>query len=344
MSTTIIPCKSRYMNTSSITFCREVKEYIGGGYSFDRSFDHVTDEPLVPEGISLFFSPNATQCILAFGEYKIGRCNFVLDVAVDKDLVHPNIYNVLGAMRTSSGHGLFRIVTLMHWITGEFFPEILSLEEKLNHRDSLVIVDAVQAFGTLTEDEIQAIYKLVLNGTIVVGCLQKWLGCPVPLGFALVPTFLLEEDTALQEHLSIRDYLGPSIGERSGYETFPDTYSASLAPLLIQPLRCALGNDPEASERLRRVISANRHFICESVNESSILGSIVTKNDCRGMVAASAMTEEAVRISETLFKNGFVHSIFHDFPCAGTSTLRLSAPLVEMDAESRNLFQASLLE
>lgn len=335
---------SRYMNTASITLNRGVNVDIVTGYFSGRSGDCAFDKLVVPQGVSMFFSPNATQCMLAFVEYKILRCNFSLDVALDKALVHPIIYKALGALPTSSGHGLVRIFSLMHWITGEFFQDVLGLEQQLHHRESLVVVDAVQAIGAISVDEIQAIFKLVLNGTIVVGCLQKWLGCPVPLGFALVPTLLLEEDIVLQKYLAIRDYLGPSIGDRLGYETFPDTYSASLAPLFMQPLRRALGNDPEASERHRELIEANRQLICESVNESSILDSIVTKNDCRGMVAASAKTEEAVRISETLLKNGFVHSIFHDFPCAGTSTLRLSAPLVEMDAESLNLFQASLLE
>lgn len=342
MSTTIINA-SRYLNTASITSKSDIIADLLSCYP-NYSSDCIIDKLILPKGVSLFFSPNATQSILAIIEHKIISCNFSLDNQTDKELVHPIFYKALCGVCKQPGHGSINITTLMHWITGEFSPAVLFSNKKINHSDSLLIVDAVQAIGTLRGDEIQAIFNLVLNGAIVVGCLQKWIGCPVPLGFALLPTSMLEDDSALQQHLAIRDYLGPSICERTGYDTFPDTYSASLAPVFNHPLHKALGSDLDASEMRRKVIETNRDFICESISKSRTLRQVPTENDCRGMVAVSAATEESERISQILFKNGFIHTIFHDWPDSGTSTLRLSAPLVEMDAGSRNLFQKTLSE
>lgn len=332
---------TRYLNTASISSGNIEKadlSFVSNNNSIIRCGD---GNLALPAGVSLFFSPNATQCILAFVEFRFFRCNFALDLA-NKESVHPILYKALGALRTSSAQGFIRLETLEHWITGEFFSDILYSTKNLNVSDSPLVIDAVQAFGCLSENETQAIFKLVSGGAVVVGCLHKWLGCAAPLGFALVPTFLLEKDPALQQHLAIRDYLGPSIGDRPGFETFPDTYSASLAPLFIQSLRMALGNDPDASENLRKIIEFNRNFICSSIHKSRAFCMAPAGRACRGMVAASAPTEEAANISRILFENGFAHTIFQDWPIAGTSTLRLSAPLVEMDAESRDLFQTIL--
>ena len=295
----------------------------------------------IPPGISLFFSPNATQCMLNIVEYFVFRRGWGIDFGGNSRNIHPVVMGTLGYINNTCDSGVIHLKTLMHWITGEFFSNFLAPETSLRENE-FNIIDAVHAFGNFNSNEISAVFELVNSGNVVVGCLQKWLGCPVPLGFALVPTRLMEKYPDLRDHLAARDYLGTSIGVRAGYDSFPDTYSASLAPIFIQPLRVALGNDVKEMERVRCLIEANRQFIREAVGKSGILHLVITKLECRSIVAASASSEDVNKISHTLQKNCFTHSVYQDYPSSGICTMRFSSPLVEMDTESRRLFQSIL--
>jgi hypothetical protein len=300
------------------------------------------DKPVaeLPSGITSFFAPNTTLALLGVLEYKIHRAGAWLATTPSHKDLHPVISAATAHL--SKGplkKGAIRINTLMHWITGAYSADVLANIEDAAGK-VIEIIDGAQAFGNLHKVEVQQLFLAVRRGAIVVGCMQKWIGCPLPLGFALLPTTLLQDDPAFKEHLAARDYLGNAIGVRRGYSMFPDTYSASLVPVASNSLQLAFGEKWDELESLRQNIETNRKFIETTVRGLGASYTVNSDPECRGILAVQARAAVASKASKALDDHSFEHTVIRDWPYRGMTTLRLSAPRVKMDADTRSTFQS----
>lgn len=334
--------RMRYLDTASLSY--DLKCSTPNALRLDDAYTLPT--PLASQfgstEVAWFFAHNASMAVLPIMEHYLGRCGWVIDDDNGSAAVHPVIKNAIRSLPVvTSALGTVRISTLVHWMTGELDRELLNCPIP-SSKDHIEIIDAAQAFGILVADEMARLNDIVAEGAIVVGCLQKWLGSPLPLGFALMPVSLLNSDTLLRDHLAARDYLGNAVQPRHGFIEFCDTYSSPLAPVFGPFLRRACGVvDPEFKQ-MQEVVARNREKLCRWVNKSSVLAAFEECRHGRGILAVHACSDRADSISRKLTANSFVHSIFRDLPANGQTTLRLSAPCVEMDAESEALL-ASIL-
>ncbi len=281
-----------------------------------------------PDGLSMFFAPNGTNALLGLASYAVlhGRCR--VDMELEEE-VHPVVAGALSdlALCGRGGEGRFRVGTVVNWLAGRFRPGVISRPADLESGDWHV-VDAAQAFGLLEAEELELLLDSARNGSVVVGCLQKWMGCPVPLGFAVIATDQLSADPSLSRFLAARDYLGTSLGDRPGFNEFPDTFSASLAPVFAGYLQAAFALDSvQRKERLGH-IQENWRILRGLIQGCSRLRLLSAEDVCRGMLAAAGAEAELAAVSRSLAAAGFLHTLYAGVPQSGMATMRLSAQTV----------------
>lgn len=319
-----IHSQSRYLNTASLSSCNEFPNVFHQSKCIDL-FNAFLVHKL--DGLSVFYASNATNALWDFlGCYN--KKSF-MELIHEKSVLHPVIHARASAENQQIISGRFKISVLIHWVSGELQSDILiaDLDDSINVRQ---VIDASQAVGILRLDEIETLLDLGRRGAIIVGCLQKWIGCPIPLGFALLPTRMLDDDPGLRDHLAARDYLGHSIQPRHGFTDFPDTYSSALAPIIAPYLARALGQPDKAFLETQATVRTNHLKLQALVAPSPYLEMPKASGETRGMVAAEGTAEDCLRISTTLLEHGFKHTQFREHPGPGRSTLRLSAPTVPM--------------
>lgn len=216
--------------------------------------------------------------------------------------------------------------TRTHWLTGKELP--LELDLSGQHLDGLLIIDAAQTVGTVTSKELATLLGGVDYGCIVVGCLQKWIGSPIPAGFALFSTDLFSQFPELERFLASRDYLGSSIQPRIGYSGFPDTYSSILAGPLMPFIELALGLRAVELDQRVTTIAVNRHRLLSAFDGLSSVEP-VCHAESRSMVALQGQTARVKQLSVALAKSGFIHSLLQ--PSTNSPPiLRLSSPVCTM--------------
>ncbi len=329
--------RARYLDTSALCYNlrHSGQPSILGGEGHAGSSPELAG-PLVT-GIASYFAPNATMAMLPFVEYRTNVCGWKLDRSDHCSDIHPVIEKAISALPTPRyASGTMRISTLVNWVTGQLDNGLIT-QSIMPSASDLVIIDAAQAFGLLTKEEVADLGNRIREGAIVIGCLQKWLESPVPLGFALMPVSLLDSDSGLRDYLACRDYLGYSVQPRYGFADFGDTYSSPLATILDSFLRRALGQCDDEYERRRALVARNREKLYGWVCESTALSPSESTRHARGMVAVQGRSDAAEAISQQLLRYGFLHTAFRDVPTQGATTLRLSAPCVEMDQESQSI-------
>lgn len=331
---------SRYLDTAAVSMVARAGSRLVAPCSVSAAFAVTREVGSLPAAVAFTFAPNATLAMLSIIEQRVLYAGYCWKDASPP--LHPVVRDALKPLTKSptAAGPTVHVRTLSSWITGELYPDRM-LHADIGTSD-LLIIDAVQSFGALALEEVESLLEAVRGGAAVVGCLHKWLGSPVPLGFAVLPIQLLKRETGLRDHLAARDYLGSSLGPREGFDRFPDTFAATLAPFFSPLLRIAFGLDREGLEKSLRVIARNRDLLAESVLQSSQLKIIETAGDCRAIVAAYAPSETAETISSCLLQAGFAHTLIGEHPVNGAATLRLSAPLVEIDDKSRQLLQSIL--
>lgn len=327
----------RYMDTAAIGLRSLVGEFPRSNSELRSTLDAIP-------GISLFFAPNATQVVLPLVQYYTQELGVRVQIDGGPERIHPVLRATIkqSCMDPTSQNPVM-IHTTMHWITGKILIPGQARESDCAN-SHIVIHDAVQAFGNLQVAELEALFEYVRKGSIIVGCLHKWIGCPIPLGFALLPTFLLKRDQNLADYLARRDYLGTSLGTRSGFREFPDSYSSSLSSVFMPYLALALGEKCAELESLFSTIQRNRFYILDILGKRRGLTVVSPFDICRGMVGFTGESEPMARLSAKLNESGFYHSIFPDWPHASSSTLRLSAPTTEMSDPCRAAFESILSE
>ena len=287
--------------------------------------------PTIP-GYEFFFAPNATAALRYFISFFGGKQQVALNIDNWGPSVVQQVKSLVSSINSSQKQKkiCIEVNTLMHWLTGEFRHELL---HNTSDGCDIEILDAVQAFGNLQANELKKLFDRKNEHRVILGCLQKWVGSPVPLGFLAIPTSLFDQHDELAVFLGRCEYIGPDIMERHIITDFPDTYSSILSPYLVERLALALGYDPVATESLRA-------FISNSYSEMSIW--LRTKFDLpqniksRGIVHISANESNYTEIVNTLKSKNFVFSEYNTFT-DGSNGVRLSAPMhiLKDDKESK---------
>lgn len=298
------------------------------------------DEPCAPpeppSGVALFFAPNATRCLADVVDFLVRRRGFALE-PWRAGAVHPVVEQALAPLADIPGGRTVSIVTAMDWVTGSY----RGVQPEPGTGAGVTLLDAVQCFGNLAPFELEEVWRAVRNGAVVIGCVHKWIGGAVPVGFAALPAGLLADDPELRAWLARRDYLGHAAGDRLGFGEFPDTYSRSLAPVVRAPLRLALGNDAGALSSLVSVIARNRAAMRDLLAGSAYAPALDEPGpQSRGMVALRGAGAYLAPLSARLVGEGFVHTVLHAEP--GEAILRLSAPAVAVSPDVWARFGAAL--
>jgi len=295
--------------------------------------------PMLPPRVALFFAPNATRCLADVVEFVVRRRGFALH-PWHAGTVHPVVERALAPLAGGAGDRTVQLVTAMDWVTGEY----RGVTSVPGVGADLVVIDAVQCFGNLDPAELGEVWRVVRDGAVVVGCIHKWIGGAVPVGFAALPVRLLADDPELRAWLAARDYLGDAAGDRPGFDLFPDTYSRSLAPVVREPLRLALGNDAGALASRVSVIAQNRATLRELLARSAYAPTIrePAQDACRAIVALGGRRAHLAPLSGRLLREGFTHTVLS--ASVADAILRLSAPAVPVTAGVWARFQAALEE
>lgn len=278
--------------------------------------------PEPPLGVVLFYAPNATRCLSDVVEFMVRRRGFAL-APWNPGAVHPVVERALTPLANLSGTRAVNVITAMDWVTGEYRGI------RPGAGGALAVMDAVQCFGNLDPVELEGVWQVVREGAVVGGCVHKWIGGAVPVGFAALPAGLVADDPELRAWLAARDYLGDAGGNRPELGEFPDTYSRSLAPVVCAPLRLALGNDDAALSSLVALIAHNREVLRDVLARSAYAPALRDPANCRGIVALRGPGEHLAPLSGRLFREGFVHTVLPEE--GGGTVLRLSAPTVPVD-------------
>lgn len=326
---------NRYLDTGALCFNARYGHFPLLKRSPGNSIDHYNEfDSLFGNEISVFFAHNATSAIRSFAEFAIVKLGYR---TMYDEWVHPVILQACNNIikQKADTDLIFQVQTPMHWLSGEFKKSFDHSD--LSKHQGWILIDAVQAVGNLTADETKVLLSLAAKDHIVVGCLHKWIGSSVPLGFALFPTDWLKTHHGLTDFLAARDYLGPSLISRFGFNNFPDTYSSVLADILRQPFFDAVGIASDQQTKQREVIDHNHQLLLSIATQLKSYVVLGRETEKRAIVAIKGKARNILNLSTALNEDYYVHTLYDEYIAGkGNAILRLSAPLVQMDVFSVN--------
>lgn len=198
------------------------------------------------------------------------------------------------------------LIPHVNWINGAKFDvkSICSRIKKYN-KNLITIVDGAQALAN-TETIIDNNGRSNQDIDFYIGSGQKWMGCPMPIGFVRVAKKYLKINS-FRDYLFISDYFSGFAGNLKYLDKLSqDTYNIPLSMLFNSVVSKFHDGNNKMHEHYYISVIENLEPIREILQATSSLNILDTSPDMRtGIVAITGEVKKLSKVHEALIEHSF---------------------------------------
>lgn len=236
------------------------------------------------------------------------------------------------------------LIPHVNWINGAKF-DVKSICRRIKKIDEniITIVDGAQALAN-TETIIDKNGICNQDIDFYIGCGQKWMGSPMPIGFVRVCKKYLKVNS-FRDFLFISDYFSGFAGNLKYLNKLSqDTYNIPLSILFDSVVRRFHDGNNEMHEHYFSAVIENLKPIREVLAAANGLEILDTCSDMRtGIVAITGDAKRLSNVHEALMENSFINTK-GKFEHNGKSIpfIRISSPIMPLEQSDLEMFNKCL--
>ncbi len=231
------------------------------------------------------------------------------------------------------------LIPHVNWVNGAKL-DIISICRQLKEHDNkiITIVDGAQALGNI---------EVVLdkNGCessvdFYISCGQKWMGNPIPIGFARVSENFMKERNDFKSYIFTCDYFSEFAGN-DGYLSKPalDTYNIHFSLLFDTVVKKFQNNKGETKSYYYLDILNNLKPIIEILDQNKLLKVSKLPTEMQsGILCITGKESILERFSDNLNEKYFSHTFdFFNIGNEKFNFIRISSPFESFDKDSEEI-------